>query len=518
MKMWLPAIFFLMLPGFLLAQHRGDNLRFQGLDLVNRNGVRAMAMGGAFTAAKGELDALFWNPAGLVGLKGLQVSANYSSSNALWRESQDYRPNRQVVTMSFILDGLYMPNPEYNGWIDSDAFLEDSTYVVREPELGNDSYSEEAADWQRELDDSGIDNIVAALPLTVSGRPLVLAAGYSRRINVMNYDRNQTHLSPHPAYDGYGDLPPRVTSPNDSVRITWSDFQRQRSGPLKTFSFAAAYGVSEKVQVGFRLTTLSGKTNEFQTLNRIGHFDLVQGIQIFKFRYDTLDINLTGTSDFSATNLSLGGTFQLGKLSLGVNLMPGYTLKRKWNYQTSITSPDSSSVENTSGEDQLDIPFSYSFGLNIQPHDNFRIAFDMEHRPYAKMDIEKGDTGGFEVINPTTDPSYEPIIVSGSQFRREWVDQTSFRVGVEYKPVNGLALMAGYRNIPQVFIPDGAADHERGPEQQVYSFGASITYMVARLDAAYDISTLRYYDAYFSNTNFAYESTNHFRLGVTIVY
>lgn len=503
----------------LLAQHRGDDLHFQGLDLVNRDGVRAMAMGGAFSAATGELDALFWNPAGLVGLTGLQFTANYSSADALWREAQDYRPNRQVVTMSFILDGLYMPNPDYNGWIDSDAFLDDSTYLVNEPELGNDSYSEEAADWQRELDDGGLNNIAVALPLKVSGKPLVLAAGFSRRINVMNYDRNQTHLVPHPAYDGYGDLPPRVTSPTDSVRITWSDFQRQRSGPLKTFSAAMGFGLSEKIHLGLRFTRLSGQTAEFQSLNRIGYFDLVQGIQIFKFSYDTLDINQTGTSDFSANSFTFGGMIRLGKLTLGANLTPGYSLKREWNYVVTTATADSSGSETISGSDQLDIPFSYSLGLNLQPHDRFRIAFDIEHRPYGKIDLGTAENGGSStIIGGSDEEDTESIVVSGSQFRRNWVDQTSFRIGVELIPVKGFSLLAGYRNIPQVFIPDGAADHERGPEQQAYSFGASLNVFIARIDAAYEIATLRYYDAYFSNTNFAYERNNHLRIGLTLAY
>ncbi len=517
-KMSLVVLLFSMLPGALLAQHRGDNLSFQGLDLANRNGVRAVAMGGAFTAASGELDAFFWNPAGLVGLSGLQFTFNYSSADALWRESQDYRPNRQVVTMSFILDGLYMPNPAYNGWIDSEAFLDDSTYAVSEPALGNDSYSEEAADWQRELDDTGINNIAVALPLTVSGKPVVLAAGFSRRLNVMNYDRNQTHLVPHPAYDGYGDLPPRVTSPSDSVRITWSDFQRQRSGPLKTFSAAVGFGLSKQIQLGLRYTRLSGRTDDFQTLNRIGHFDLVQGIQIFKFRYDTSDVNQSGTSDFSANSFTLGGIIHLGNLTLGANLTPGYPLKREWNYNATTTTADSAGSETLSGRDELDMPFSYSLGLSLQPHDRFRIAFDIEHRPYSKMDIGAAENGGSSISVGGTDEDTEAIVVSGSQFRRNWVDQTSFRIGVEVRPFQKLALLGGYRNIPQVFIPDGAADHKRGPEQQNYTLGASLDLPHARLDAAYEIATLRYYDVYFSNTNFAYERTRNLRLGLTLIY
>lgn len=490
----------LVLSAFLVqlqAQHRGDNLRFQGLDLINRNGVRATAMGGAFTAASGELDALFWNPAGLAGISGIQFTANYASADALWRENQDYRPNRQLVTMSFILDGLYMPNPDFNGWIDSEAFLEDSTYSVNEPVLGQESYSEEAADWQEEMENTGLNNIAAALPLKIGERSLVLSAGYSQRLNVMNYDRNHTHLSPHPAFDGYADLPGRVTGASDSVRVIWSDFTRQRSGPLKTFTAAAGFGLSDNVHFGLRYSSLSGETQDAQTLDRIGNFDLVEGIQIFRFSYDTLDVALSGTSDFSASSITLGSLVKLGKLTIGGSLTPGHTLTREWSYQVSMTSPDSSSSESLSGEDTQDIPLSYTIGVNLQPHDKFSIAFDLEHRPFSKGEV---------------------TLASEDATFRSWADQTSFRLGAEFKVVENLSLLGGYRNIPQVFIPDGAADTQRGPELEAYTLGASLSFLFARIDAAYDIATLRYYDVYFSNTNFAYQRTNNLRLGITLTY
>ncbi len=480
----------------IFAQHRGDNLNFQGMDLVNRNGVKAVAMGGAYTSISGELDAFFWNPAGLIGLSGFQVSANFKSNDRLWRESQDYRPNRQVVTMSFILDGLYRPNPEFNGWIDNEAFFEDSTYIVNEPLLGKNSYSEEAADWQKKLDDSGLNNFAAAFPFTVSGRPFVISAGLSRRLNVMNYDRNQTNLTPHPAFDGYNDLPGRVTGAEDSVRIVWSDYERQRTGPLHNFSAALSFGLNDNINFGISINRLSGNTDEFQTLNRIGNFDLVDGIQIFRFSYDTLNVQMTGTSDFSATNVSFGTILKLGKLSLGANLTPGYTITRDWKYTMKTATADSSGSESMSGKDEFKTPFSFNLGASINPHKNFRIAFDIEHRPYGNADFS---------------------ITREDDVPRNWADQTSIRAGVEFKPIQSLSLLAGYRDIPQVFIPDGAADHERGPEAEYYTLGASLNVPFARLDFAYEIGKLRYYDSYFSNTNFAFERSKNLLFGITLM-
>jgi len=480
-----------------LAQHRGDQLHFQGMDLINRNGVKSQAMGGAYTAVSGELEALFWNPAGLIGIEGIQFTANYSSSNHLWRERQDYRPNRQLVTMSFILDGLYQPNPDFNGWIDNEAFLEDSTYMVDDPVLGQDNYSEETADWEKELDDSGLNNMAIAFPFTLADRPVVVSAGYSSRIGIFNYDRNQTHLFPHIAFDGYDDIPDRVTAAEDSVRITWSDFERQRRGPLKNLSAAFAVGLTKQIDLGIGFNNLSGETDEFQQLNRVGYFDLVEGIQIFKFSYDTLDVIMEGQSDFSATSFDFGATIKLQKLSVGFKMTPAYTINREWNATTVTATADSSFSQITSGKDELDVPLSYSFGATISPRDNFKVAFNMEHKPYSEAEFN------FEQADST---------------HRSWADQTSWGVGLEYRPFKNLSLLAGYRNIPQVFIPDGAADRDRGPEIEAYTLGASFNVEFIRFDLAYEIASMKYYDNYFSNTNYVYESLNSLRAGITLTY
>ncbi len=489
-------LFALAFTASAFAQHRGDNLAFQGLDFANRNGVKATAMGGAFTAASGELESVFWNPAGLVGISGIQFTANFNSSENLWRERQDYRPNRQVVTLAFILDGLYTPNPEFNGVIDNDAFFDDSTYIVNDPVLGQDNYSEEAADWQKELDQSGFSNFALAAPFKLGKKDFVASVGYNRQIVVSNYDRNQTHTVPHLAWDGYGDLPSRVVGAGDTVRVTWSDFERQRTGPLSSFTAAVAAAPMKRLQVGLSMNRLSGTTQDFQALNRVGYFDLFDGIQIYSFTYDTLNARTSGESEFSATEINLGFLFKFDKLSIGASLKPGYTINRNWSYSTTTADANSNSTQQSSGEDKLDVPFSFSAGLHLQPHENFGIALDLERRPYGSADFS------FRTNDET---------------HRDWVDQTSFRAGVEFRPFSRLALLGGYRSIPQVFIPDGAADLEKGPVSNAYTFGLSLFALFGRFDFAYEIQRLKYYDVYFSNTNWAFERLEYLRAGYTFM-
>jgi hypothetical protein len=165
----------------VLGQHRGDNLSFQGLNDVNATGVRAAAMGGTDVANTGDLSSIFSNPAGLADISSYQISVSANNYEKKWWENQDYRPNRQFTNLSFILDGLYTPNPENNGMWDYDAFFEDSTYIVNDPELGLDPYSEEAALWKNEESDFILNNIALAVPFRVSDIQFVASAAYSQK-------------------------------------------------------------------------------------------------------------------------------------------------------------------------------------------------------------------------------------------------------------------------------------------------------------------------------------------------
>ena len=137
------------IPVLVFAQHRGDNLSFQGLPLQSDIAVKSTAMGGAYTSISGDLNSIYYNPAGLADINEFQISVGANSYSKLWRENQAYRPNRMFWTMAFYLDGLYTPDPANNGIWDYEL-AQDSTYIVNPPQLGKEPFSEEAADWQYE--------------------------------------------------------------------------------------------------------------------------------------------------------------------------------------------------------------------------------------------------------------------------------------------------------------------------------------------------------------------------------
>ncbi len=484
---------FLILAISLGAQHRGDNLAFQGLAQSNQNSVRATAMGGAFTGVSGDLGAIYWNPAGLSDINGLQVSVSAASVNRLWQENQDYRPNRFEMTLPFYLERLYTPDPKNNGLWDYDIFIadRDSAYFVTPPITGKDRYDEAVADWQKKYSEFALDNLAVAYPFKCGEKTLTIAGAYSRKIDVMDFDRNDTFLDPHIGYDYYG-VAERVT--NDTLRMNWYDFERSRFGSINNVALAASYDITTNIAVGLGLNSFSGESDDAQSLNKVGWFDITSNNK-FRFSYDTLNTDIVGSSKFKGLNANVGFLVKLQNISFGLNLTTPYTMQREWSTTTTIVDTAGSMTRSASGVDKMKVPLAYLAGISITPVDKFRVSLDVESIPYGH--------NTFEFALPDTT-------------HRDWVDLTSLRFGFEYKPWERICLMAGYKAITEAFVPDGAAFRDRGPTSESYTMGASIYALSGRFDIAYEIWSMKYYDSYYSNTNFVLEKMNRLMFGYTL--
>jgi len=489
-------ILLLVLATFLSAQNRGNNPAYQGFGNVSEFSARALGMGGAFTSMNGTVDALFYNAAGLATIDKMQISIGMNSISRSWTENQVYYSNRYFVTLPFYLERLYVPDPSANGMMDRDVFyagLEDSSYVVNLPETGNEPYSDDAANWKKELDASGISNFSLALPLNVMDKNVVIGLSYNNRNDLFDYDRNETYLDPHPGYLEYG-MPPKVESEEDSTMINWYDFSRERDGSIAEFQGAVGVDLNEIFKVGLSLTYFSGETNDMMAMNKIGWFNLIDANR-FRWSYDTLDMMTKGTSTFSGIKPELGFQLTFDVFSFGLNMKLPYTVKREWNYK--ITSVDTNGTFNNTekGEDELSVPFSYAIGVNFHPTEKFTFSLDYDLRKYADAEWSLGNSD-------TT--------------HNKWIDQNILRFGIEYTPVKMLALRAGYRSIPQVFVPDGAAFKNKGPEATSYTFGLGLNFgKFGSLNAAWEYRLLKYADIYFSNKNYCKEVMTNLLVGYT---
>ncbi len=476
------------------AQHRGDNLAFQGLYNNNDLGVKATAMGGAITASSGDIMALFGNPAGLIGIDKIQVSvaANYSNNN--WRENQDYRPNRYFVTLPFYLEGLYVPDPAQNGMWDHERMWTenmhpDSSYYLAEPELGLDQFSEEAADWKRDADNFALNNIAVALPLNLGEHKIVLAAAYNRDLTIEDYDRNSTYLDPHIGFSGYNDI--FKVDGIDTLAMNWSNFVRQRSGSVNCINAAVAYDLNKYFNVGVGYDFNWGSSDDYQSMDLIGAFDLMDENR-FRFSYLDTFTEKTGTSDYTYNKFYLGTQLQFDNFAFGVKIDLPYTITREWDYTETYSDSVANRRSSLSGEDKIDIPALFEFGIKFSPVDNFSLSLDYSHQPFSESEVDLG----------SDDETY-----------RNLPDRNIIKAGLEYKPVEFLSLLGGYRNIPSMFIPDGAAITESGPEADSYTFGFALDLLMGRVELAYEIRKLKYYDSYFSNANYVTETYSNLLFG-----
>lgn len=484
---------FLLLSSFDLdAQHRGDNLSFQGLMESKNFSVRSTAMGGAFTTMSGDLSSLFTNPAGLSKIKQLQVSIAANNYAKQWGENQDYRPDRYFVTLPFYLEGLYIPDPANNGkWDYQLAQDTNYNYLVKEPKLGLDAYSEEAADWIERKNKFGLTSLAAAFPFSMAEKNFVAAVAFNIDNNFYDFDRNDTYLDPHIGYFYYGGDISRVDGIK-TMNMKWSRFLRERIGTLNNITGGLSVEMTEDLYLGVGFNFMWGESDDRLSISRVGDF-LLSNQQRFMFSYVNAIYKESGTSKYSSANINLGLIYEFNRFKVGIRTILPYTITREWNY-VRYTQESTTETKSINGKDKFKVPAIFSFGFGFNPIEKFIIAFDYEYAPFSKAKYE------FQQEDPTF---------------RKWADRNIIKFGFEYQAFNFLSFLGGYQSIPQVFIPDGSAYNNKGPEASSYNFGISLNLFLGRIDIAYELRLLKYYDSYFSNTNYAFEKSNNLMIGYT---
>ena len=483
-------IFCLMVFGTatLFAQHRGDLFSFQGLDETVDGGAQSMAMGGAWTAMSGRIDNLFHNSAGLALIKKwtVSVSGNYYKKD--WWENQAYRPDRYFVTLPFYLEGMYVPDPKNNGVLDRDLAL-DSSYVVHPPkDSGKRVDSREAADWTRQKSAPVFNNIALAVPLHLLGRDLVLAASYQQKLNFLDFDRDDTYLVPMLGTSLYQGFVARMNG-TDTLNLKWFQYQRERTGSLHSVHGALAVKVTKQLSLGLALDYTFGTSTDKLQLIKKGYFGLIDENKFF-FTFDTLNHLENGDSDFKTLNSAIGLQYRFEHVTIGFNVNLPRTITRNWHYTVSEQTANSVSNKKTSGQDRLEIPASYRFGLVFKPIKAFTFSLAYGFAPYSQSKVTLGQ--------------------ADSTFQK-WPDQHALMGGVRYQATDFLTLMAGYRWKTALFVPDGVGFRDRGPDQTSISFGGQISFgSLGSVILAFETKSMSYHDTYFSNTNYATEKMQNF--------
>ena len=77
------------------------------------------------------------------------------------------------------------------------------------------------------------------------------------------------------------------------------------------YTAALSSQITDYLNLGFGVNILSGESDDFYSLNKIGYFDLIGGANSFQYSYDTLNTSISGTSKYSGMNLSIGAIVKL---------------------------------------------------------------------------------------------------------------------------------------------------------------------------------------------------------------
>jgi len=483
------------------AQNRGTVLSFQGVDKALNFSPGAYGSGLDGISDLGGSASIFTNPAGLSGITGLTISTGMTSIENQWWENQHYRPNRLFVTLPFYLEGLYVPDPVNNGLLDSEVFFEsllDTSYLVSNPEMGLEHFSEDAADWKKKEVASGLSHFGVALPVNIMGKTLVLSGGYASLLDGISYDRNSTYLTPHPGYIDYE--MPVMADGTDTIRIDWYDFERLQKMNLSQISLGVGYQATDNIHVGLGLSIYSGSSDELQIQDKIGYFDLIDQNE-FIWSYDTMNTQYSGNADFSGASTKLGLILDYDHFRMGLSYTSKMDLTKEWSYEQTLTYLQgdtllTSSTSTVEGKDIMTIPANYGIGVQLMPTESFTFLLSYELHPNGAAEIPRDTLNTF---------------ASGDM--QNWVDQSIIQFGIRYRLHDKVHLNALYRSVPQSYIPDGSAIKESGPEAVSYRIGAEIDLgALGAIDLGASLQDLKYQDIYFSNTNYAREKTTVFNM------
>ncbi|NQV40812.1 MAG: outer membrane protein transport protein [Candidatus Marinimicrobia bacterium] len=481
------------------AQNRGNILSFQGVDKALTFTPGALGSGLDGISDLGGSASIFSNPAGLSGIKGLTVSTGMVSIENQWWENQHYRPNRLFVTLPFYLEGLYIPDPINNGRLDSDVFFEsllDTSYLVSNPEMGLEHFSEEAADWKQTESTSGLSHFGIALPVNIAGNKIAFSAGYASLLNGISYDRNKTYLTPHPGYIDYN--MPALVEGADTTRIDWYDFQRLQKTNLNQISLGVGYEATENIHLGLGLSIYSGGSEELQVQDKVGYFDLIDQNE-FIWSYDTMNTQYSGDADFSGTAIKLGLILDYDHFRMGLSYTSKMDLTKDWSYEKTLTYLQgdtllTSSMSTIEGQDVMTIPGSYGVGVQLKPVEKFTFLLSYEMHLYGDSEVSRDTLSTFSMGD-----------------MQSWIDQSIVQFGMRYELHDMVYLNALYRSVPMSYVPDGAAIKASGPEAISYRLGVELDLgSLGGIDLGYALQDLKYQDNYYSNTNYSREQGSSF--------
>jgi opacity protein-like surface antigen len=456
----------LFLTQWAFAQGYDDPLKIQGLDQSTPQPAASRAAGGTTVGVLNDVGIMFTNPAALQTLEGIQLSFGGIQQSTKSTQVQQYAPLKYYSNFSLLMEGLtgVIPNPD----------------TVRAATSAGDSvqrpFDTIGPNWSRSKSRTSPVQAMLGVPFSIGDNKFVAGIGVVQYAGMNHYYQNNNVLSPAIGSDRPFPvaLPPSDSTP---VRTNWSSYLRLREGSIQGYGAALSGSLSDRISLGISGIILKGSTDDLE--QRIGRGRLTFYKQWFRLDSVYHRVVQSGTSEYSGTEITFGGTYRGRYVSIGIVLKPPATITRTYTAQVRNDTTGLSAVKTVSGEDAVRLPWRGTIGLSIAVLEDLRLGLEYEIHSYASAVYTKPD---------------------GTE-SRPWLSSAVLHVGAEYRPSPWLALRAGMRGQAEVFEQTGNPIPGEPVSYLIYSAGCGVTFGGIRLNVTYEYSSMKYQDMWQTNVN-----------------
>lgn len=382
--------------GLLFGQSAFDAIRIVQDEIGF--GTRALAMGGAYTAAANDYSAIYWNPAGLTDVSRGQVFGELSNltfansaafKGTLTEESDNYTNLRAL--------GFAFPLPTRRG-----------SFVI-------------AGGYQRVRDfDQNL-----------------LFSGFNNQSNGLSFDIDDT------AYD--------------FDRGVYQSQQVTDEGGLEQVSLGFGVALSPNVTAGLTANIWTGEDDYQWTFRQEDREFMYED---FPANFDTYVRSRTILSDYSAFGLKAGATFDLGggvKLGGAVGLPVTFTVEEDFSENDRLTFDDGfeDTFDYPGGvfEYKVKTPFHFDFGASFNS-DVLTLAASARYRDWSQTRFDVPD--GF-----LENDDYVDLIEENVVLRNDFEATLQYNLGGEvYLDHLDTKLRGGYAVHPSP-VKNAPSDRDR---------------------------------------------------------
>lgn len=380
-------------------------------------GLRATALGNAYTALADDYSGIYYNPAGLARIKIGQFSGSISN---------------------------------FNNQTDAD-FL--------------------GSKFSEELSSTKFQSLGLVFPFPVARGSFVMALGYQK---IKDYE-GYLKINGYQAESNELDLP--VINDLNDFGVYLFDEQLQQGlstdteGSLSQWSFGLAMDFSPNFSAGFSMNIFDGSRNDnfdyYQDdVNSVNAYLLDEFEGSPELYFNSYDLQQNLQSEFSGSDIKLGGLFDIlpERLKLGatITIPVNFKVEESWSVNDDISydiitdtlTYGINSIYDESGDFDylINIPFKFSAGLAFN-YSIFLISAAVDYRDWSQLKYEKPDNRPHD--------AYTDLLDQNRIFKDEFRAVATFSFGGEVSLLgNKLKLRGGYRDVPSP-IKELGADYNK---------------------------------------------------------